>query len=104
MYARVSEFTGTNEQMDASTRQAEEITHAVDAMPGALGMYHLVDREAGRALAITLWDSEEAMRTSELRADQIREGGSQAAGTAIAGVGHFEVVVNTARIRAGLAG
>ncbi|HEV8686739.1 MAG TPA: antibiotic biosynthesis monooxygenase [Gaiellaceae bacterium] len=45
-------------------------------VPGFDGVLSLVDRTSGRSLTITLWDSEEALRTSEERADQLR---SQAA-------------------------
>lgn len=80
MFARVNEFKGTTDQLDRSLRDTEEISRKVDTMPGSLGMYYLVDREAGKALAITLWESEQAMRSSEGDAAQVREQSTAAEG------------------------
>lgn len=98
MFARVNEFTGTSDQLDADLAQAQTISRRVDTTPGSLGMYYLIDRQAGKALAITLWESEAALKASESRAAEIREESSRAAGTRIMGVGRYEVAVNTARV------
>lgn len=42
-----------------------QVLRAAQARPGFRGAYDLVDRETGRSLALTLWESEEAMRASE---------------------------------------
>ncbi len=97
MYARVNEFRGTPQALDADVRNTEAISKEVDATPGSLGMYYLLDREHGKALAITLWESEAAMRDSEAGAADIRQQSSKAAGTEIVGVGRYEVVAATAR-------
>lgn len=100
MYARVNEFTGSAEQLEQGLSETEAISREVDEMPGSLGMYYLIDRAGGKAMAITLWETEEAMRSSESAAADVRERSSRAQGTAIAGVGHYEVAANTARVAA----
>ncbi len=100
MYARVNEFSGTIEQLEESLRDTEAISRNLDTIPGSLGMYYLVDREGGKALAITPWETEEALRASEMAAADIREQTSRAEGTTIVSVGRYEVAANTARVPA----
>jgi heme-degrading monooxygenase HmoA len=95
MFARVNEFKGSAVQLEDSLRDTEVISRKVDSMPGSLGMYYLVDRQAGKALAITLWDSADAMRASEAGAGQVREESTRAEGISVVSVGHYEVAANT---------
>ena len=66
------------------------------------GVYLLVDRQSGKVLTITLWESEEALRASEEETTQLRsehrgqwdqvptaEAGSQE----VAGVERYEVAI-----------
>jgi glucose dehydrogenase len=99
MFARVNEFEGTAEELAADVKNAGGISRKVDATPGSLGMLYLLDRENGRALAITLWESETAMRDSDERASEIREESSRAAGTRVVRVGRYEVVADTVRAK-----
>jgi heme-degrading monooxygenase HmoA len=98
MFARVNEFSGTAQQVEDSVRDTERISRQLEELPGSLGMFYLVDPEDGKALAITLWESEEAMRSSESEAGQIRETSTAAEGTSIVSVGHYEVAANTVRM------
>jgi len=50
------------------TRAREHVKPSVRRDPGLKTAYWLVDREGGKALIITIWESEEAMRASEKRA------------------------------------
>jgi hypothetical protein len=49
-------------------------------MAGIRDAFLLVDRASGRALTITLWDSEEAMAASAVGATQVRQEATGAAG------------------------
>lgn len=100
MFARVNEFKGTPQALAADIRNAESIAEDVGATPGSLGMYYLLDRQNGRALAITLWEGEAAMRASEESASQIRDESSRSAGTEVVSVGRYEVIVDTAQVGA----
>lgn len=58
---------------------------------GFRGVISMVDRTSGDSLAVTLWESEEAMRASEEQANQMRQQMAQAAGDEIRGVERYEV-------------
>jgi hypothetical protein len=82
MHARVTMITG------GSPDQAEQGIAAFrdNALPGvkqlgARGGMLLIDRQSGEGMAITLWDDEAAMRTSEERANELRSAAVQALGS-----------------------
>jgi hypothetical protein len=62
-------------------------------MDGNRGAIHLMDREAGKQLSITLWESAEAMRASEEKANQVRGDAAQTTSADVGGVERFEVAV-----------
>jgi heme-degrading monooxygenase HmoA len=77
MHARVSTIEAPPEQLDEGIdRVITTVIPALREIPGFDGVLSLVDRSSGRSLTITLWSSEEALRASEERANQLR---SQAA-------------------------
>lgn len=94
MFARVSTIQGTPEQAEGATEMFRaQVLPAVAEMGGKGGVL-LLDRDNGKALSITVWESEEAMRESEERGNALRQQASEAVGaTAPAGVERFEVVV-----------
>jgi heme-degrading monooxygenase HmoA len=65
MFARIGTWQGSPEDLENWVARADEVVKPkVQQQPG-LAAYWLVDREGGKGLTITLWESEEAMRTSE---------------------------------------
>jgi hypothetical protein len=62
-------------------------------MDGNRGAIYLMDRETGKQLSITLWESAEAMRASEEKANQVRGDAAQTTGADVGGVERFEVAV-----------
>ena len=52
----------------------------------------LVDRSAGRAISVTIWESDEAMQASRKRADELREQAREPGGE-IDPVAEYEVAV-----------
>ena len=92
MYARVSVLEGPPEQVDEGVRQAKEVVLPRGRqIEGFKGMIALADRQSGKTLGITFWESEEAMRTSEEEANRLREESAEAGGATIAGVERYEV-------------
>ena len=92
MYARMSIFEGYPEQIDEGLRQArEEVLPRAKQMEGFKGMIALGDRQSGKTLGITFWESEEAMRASEEAADRLREESAEVGGDTIAGIERYEV-------------
>ena len=92
MYARVSTFEGPPEQLDELLRHArEQVLPGARQEEGFKGMIALGDRQSGKTLGITFWESEEAMRASEEDADRLREESAEASGGQISGVERYEV-------------
>ena len=92
MYARVSILQGPPELMDEGIRQAREVVlPGAKQIDGFKGMIALGDRQSGKTLGITFWESEEAMRASEEAASRLREETAEAGGDTIAGVERYEV-------------
>jgi heme-degrading monooxygenase HmoA len=62
-------------------------------LDGYKGAYFLVDRQNGKSLSVTLWESEEAMSTSEEAANSLRTEVADALGTQMVGVERYEVAI-----------
>ena len=94
MFARVSTYTGTSDEIDEAIRQVREnVLPSVEQLDGYKGASFLVDRQNGKSLSVTLWESEEAMRTSEEAANSLRSEVADALGTQMVGVERYEVGV-----------
>lgn len=94
MFARIGIWKGTPDELDRwVTRSREQVMPAVRQQPGVRGAYWLLDREAGRALTVTLWESEEALRASEQFRTQAQAGTTQASGAAVT-TERYEVVAS----------
>ena len=66
MYARTTTTSGNPQTIDdAMAYMRDEVMPAVQAMDGCIGMSMLADRDSGRCIATTAWESEEAMHNSE---------------------------------------
>jgi heme-degrading monooxygenase HmoA len=94
MFARVSTFQGPPDQTAEGIRVArEQILPAARLQEGFKGIYLLFDRESGRSLSITLWETEEDMETSEEAASRVRTESAEAAGETVIGVERYEVAL-----------
>ena len=92
MYARVSTLEGSPEQLDEGLRfLREELLPTGKDDPGFKGLIALGDRQSGKALSITLWESEETMRATEQDADQLRSAWADKSGQEIVSVESYEV-------------
>ncbi len=92
MFARVNTFRGPVEGMDASLEDARaQALPALDAVDGYAGIVVLLERATGRSIAITFWESEEAMRASEAAATEIRSSSTRRNDEQIVSVERFEV-------------
>jgi heme-degrading monooxygenase HmoA len=95
MWARVSTYQGPPENIDESNRYAEEtLLPKIRQMPGFAGVYSLADRQTGKTMSITLWDSEENLRATEADANRLREDATEQADGTIMSVERFEVTIN----------
>ena len=68
MFARSTTIRGDSGTIDAAiTYINDEIMPALTAMDGCLGLSVVVDRETGRCIATSSWQTEESMRASDDR-------------------------------------
>src|SRR2546425_867359 len=66
MFARVTTLQGPSDQVDEGIKSVQEqVIPAARQMKGFQGMLALADRNTGKMLGITLWESEDALRQSE---------------------------------------
>lgn len=94
MHARVSTFQGPLDQTVKGIRVArEQILPAARLQEGFRGLYILFDRESGRSLSITLWETEEDLRASEEAAQRARSESAERSGEEIVGVERYEVAL-----------
>ncbi len=89
MFARVSTYRAAD--ADKLLEGFGSVTGALEQMDGFSHAYFLVDRGSGKAMSITLWESEEALTSGSSGADDLRKRGSQAGGGSIESVEQYEV-------------
>jgi heme-degrading monooxygenase HmoA len=66
MFARIGTWQGSAAELERWIRRSrEEVKPSVRNDPGLKAAYWLVDREAGKGLIVTFWESADAMRASE---------------------------------------
>ncbi|MFX0576019.1 antibiotic biosynthesis monooxygenase [Nocardia nepalensis] len=93
MYARSTNIQAQPSNIDAGIAHVrDEVMPAVQGLPGCIGLSLLVDRQSGRCIATTAWESEDAMRDSEDRVRSIRDRAAETFGGG-AQVEHWEIAV-----------
>jgi heme-degrading monooxygenase HmoA len=81
VYARSTTVQAQPDAIDAGIAQVrDEVMPALQAMDGCVGISLLVDRESGRCIATTAWETEEAMHESAERAASLRARAAEAFG------------------------
>jgi hypothetical protein len=92
VFARVSEFQVDPERLDEMAREGvEHVLPALKMQNGFNGGLVLADRQSGRVLAVTLWENEKAMYTTEEAAYWLRSFGAAAGGGMPKDVERYEV-------------
>ena len=90
MYARVSTYSGDGDRLLDGFADLTEPLAAIDGFSHA---YFMVDRESGKGMSITIWETEEALNASVEKANELREKGAAAGGAEIESVQHYEIGV-----------
>lgn len=96
MFARVSNYK--TDDPAKLVEGFEGATGPLEEMPGLAGAYFLVDRDGGRGMSITLWDSEDALNAGVEKANQLRQAAVSDGGGTIESVDHYEVAVTAGRV------
>ena len=97
MHARVSYYELGTASKDDATSALESARDTVESMQGNKGGMMLVDTEHSKAITITLWETEQALRDTEQAANAVREQAAGGAGMSISGVESYEVTLEFGR-------
>ncbi len=90
MHARATTYRGSPEDVQEAIVHYQEGIPSILEISGNRGAFLLVDRSAGRGIGVTLWESEEAMRASRKRADDLRQEAQESPGES---VDEYEVAI-----------
>ena len=94
MFARVTTIEGSAERLEEGSRFIQEqVMPALRELPGSKGALFLVDRASGKAIGITVWESEQAMAESRERANELRSQAAETAGAGQPSVEEYEVAL-----------
>jgi heme-degrading monooxygenase HmoA len=94
MHARVSTYRFDPSGADELVSAFESGIGAIEDEEGMQGAYLLVDRTSGKAMTMTLWESEGALTASAAAADRIRSGATESARGTIESVESYEVALH----------
>ncbi len=102
MFARIATYAAEPSpyRIEQGIRRArEKALPRLRQMDGYRRAYFLVDHQRGRAVSISLWESEEAMRTSEQVVRTLRDEIAGGLGTETVDVEHYEVAIGLEEAR-----
>jgi quinol monooxygenase YgiN len=102
MYARSTTLTADPQRLDDGIANVrDEIMPAVQGMPGCMGLSMLVDRESGRCIVTTSWDSAESMAATADRVVDMRQRAMDVMGGRDMTVDEWEIAVMHRRYQPG---
>jgi quinol monooxygenase YgiN len=94
MHARVTSLNGAPGDVETGIANFRENVVGFSSEERGKGAILLVDRASGKALAITLWEDEQAMQASEERANALRaQAAEQMGASGQPEVARYEVAV-----------
>ena len=93
MFAQVNSVQMAADKLPGLVKWAEEQLPAARETPGFKGLYVLADRQSGKLVTISLWDSDDDLRQNQARGAQVREKASSELGIAPTPVDIYEVVL-----------
>jgi heme-degrading monooxygenase HmoA len=89
MHARVSTYQ--SDDPDRLVEGFESVSGSLEDIDGFSHAYFMVDRESGKAISVTIWESEEALTASSKQADELRKQGTEPSGSTVNTVAHYEI-------------
>src|ERR687894_374647 len=94
MHARMTTMEGTSERLDEGLREIkEDVLPQLQQQDGFKGFVVFDNRQNGKLVGFSLWESEEAMQASEEVAERTRRESAQTMSDTIAGVERYEVAL-----------
>lgn len=93
MHARLTTIQGTVDKIDDAVRVVEnDVIPGSKVLDGFRSGYWCVDRKSGKMLALTLFETEADLQSSEAPASQLRKTSTEKLGFEIKNVERFEVI------------
>jgi heme-degrading monooxygenase HmoA len=93
VYARSTTIQAQTSSIDAGIAHVrDEVMPALQGMAGCVGVSLLVNRQSGRCIVTTAWETDEAMRDSAERAAPLRDRAAEMMG-GTPSVDHWEIAV-----------
>ena len=94
MFARVTMVQGSADKVEQGIESFKnQVLPAVKNSPGYMGAFMLGDRQTGKGIGITFWESEDARRKGGEAVESAREATIQAMGGSVPPVEEFEVFI-----------
>src|SRR5918998_1110107 len=94
MHARMTTMEGSSERLDEGLREIkEDVLPQLQQQDGFRGFVVFDNRQNGKLVGFSLWESEEAMQASEEVAERTRRESAQTMSDTIAGVERYEVAL-----------
>src|SRR5262245_24962463 len=90
MFARVATYTGDADELAEGFGRAQEPLSKAD---GLVNAYLCINREDGKALTITVWETKEALEASAQQAHQLRSQATEPSGATTDSVTSYEVAL-----------
>jgi len=90
MFARVSAYHA-DEDSQKLMGAFQETIGPLQQVEGFSHAYFLIDKDTGRAVSMTIWESEEAVGASAAGAEERRDRRAEISGASVDSVDHFEV-------------
>ena len=95
MYARVTVVQGSPDKMDQGIDTFnKEVLPAAKSVAGYKAAFLLADRETGKGIGITLWETEDARRQGGEAVEDARAAAIAAMGGSVPPVEEFDVVAS----------
>ena len=90
MFARLSAYHA-DEESGKLLGSFQETIGTLQQVEGFSHAYFLVDADTGRAVSLTIWESERAMAASEAGGEERRQRRAEISGATVDSVDHYEV-------------
>jgi heme-degrading monooxygenase HmoA len=92
MHARMSILEGPSDQVDEGMRHLREhVLLQLQQQDGYKGFVVFSDRQSGKIIGVSFWESEQAMQDSEDVGDRTRSESAEAGGATVVGVERYEI-------------
>lgn len=92
MFARMSTLESPPGEIDQGLRHVrEQVLPLLQQQDGFKGFIALADRQSGKLIGVSLWESEQAMQASEQVGDRTRSESAEAVSGTVEGVERYEV-------------